>query len=366
MGYCGLSCAEFPTLPYRIDIVPGNKSFSVEAGETVLDAARRAGLALPYSCLGGVCGSCKASLISGSCDYPKQPPQALTAAERAHGDVLLCQAVPACDLVISAREVPSVAELPRRILPAKVIEKSLLAEDVMRIVLQTPTSQPLRWLAGQYIDVLLAEGKRRAFSIANAPHQGDHIELHVRRVPGGGFTQTLFDATPVGTLWRIEGPLGTFVPREDSERPIIFMAGGTGFAPVKALIEHFLHLGSTRPMQLYWGARRQSDLYMADLPQSWQRLHSGFRFDAVLSEPDPGTQGVWRAGQVHLAVLDDHADLGGYDLYMSGPPAMIEVARHRFVERGLPEHRLHYDSFEYAPDVIAAILAARAGLRAGP
>jgi CDP-4-dehydro-6-deoxyglucose reductase len=353
-------------LSFRVSIQPGNKSFAVAPGETVLDAARRAGLALPYSCLGGVCGSCRATLISGRCAYPNQPPQALSDAERAHGDVLLCQAVPVSDLAISAREVPSVAELPRRVLPARVAEKRLLADDVMLLALQTPANQPLRWLAGQYIDVLLEGGKRRAFSIANAPDAGGRrIELHVRRVPGGGFTQTVFDAMPVGSLLRIEGPLGTFVPREDSGRPIVFMAGGTGFAPIKAIVEHFLHLRSTRPMHLYWGVRHARDLYLPELPAYWQTLHPGLTFSAVLSEADGSDGGAWRSGHVHEAVLADHADLSPYDLYMSGPPPMIEAARHRFVEHGLDPGRLYYDSFEYAPDVIAAILAARAGLRAG-
>ncbi len=354
-------------MSFRVCIQPSNKSFAVDEGETVLDGARRAGLALPYSCLGGVCGSCRATLISGHYAYPRQAPQALSAAERAHGDVLLCQAVPTSDLIVSAREVPSVAELPRRVLPARVVDKQLLADDVMLLGLQTPNAQPLRWLAGQYIDVLLPEGRRRAFSIANAPDAGgQRIELHVRRVPGGGFTQTVFDATPIGSLWRIEGPLGTFVPREDSERPIIFMAGGTGFAPIKAIIEHFIHLGSTRPMHLYWGARHTRDLYMPELPERWRSLHPGFAFSAVLSEADGDDRGEHRSGHVHEAVLADHADLAPYDLYMSGPPPMIEAARRGFIERGLDSDRLYYDSFEYAPEVIAAILAARAGLRVAP
>ena len=351
---------------FRVCILPSNKTFSVAHDETVLDGARRAGLALPYSCLGGVCGSCKATLISGQCSYPQQPPQALTAAEQAHGDVLLCQAVAASDLVISAREVPSVSELPRRVVPARVIEKHLLAEDVMLLVLQTPALQPMRWLAGQYIDVLLPEGRRRAFSIANAPQNSQHIELHVRRVPGGGFTEQVFDATPLGSLWRIEGPLGTFVPREDSHRPMIFMAGGTGFAPIKAIIEHFLYLGSTRAMQFYWGARNRSDLYMPELPRSWQARHAGLQFTAVFSDPQAQPRDDERRGLVHEVVLADHPDLSAFDLYMSGPPPMIEAARHQFVAQGLDESRLYFDSFEYAPEIIAAILAARAGLKSAP
>ncbi len=352
-----------PRVSYRVTIQPGGKSFAVAAGESVLEGAGRAGLALPYSCLGGVCGSCKATLISGRCSYPRLAPSALSAEERAHGDVLLCQALPQSDLLISAREVPSVADLPRRVLPARITGKQLLAADVMRLCLATPRRDPLHWLAGQYLDVLLDQGRRRAFSIANAPHTGRDIELHIRRVPGGGFTQQVFDALPVGSLLRIEGPLGTFVAREHSERPILLMAGGTGFAPIKALIEHFLHLGTRRTMHCYWGVRSQSDIYLPQLPERFSAVHPGFDFHSVLSEPTADRAGNFRVGPVHQAVLADHPDLREFDVYMSGPPVMIDAARHAFTEAGLPAEQLYYDSFEYAPDIIAAILAGRAGLR---
>lgn len=350
-------------MAHRISILPGSKSFSAEPGESILEAARRAGLALPYSCLGGVCGSCKASLIAGHCDYPRLAPLALSADERAHGDVLLCQAVAQSDLTISAREVPSVAELPRRVLPARIVGKTRLAADVMQLRLSTPKAEPLRWLAGQYLDILLPAGRRRTFSIANAPHQGPEIQLHIRQVPGGGFTHTVFDALPVGSLLRIEGPLGTFVPREDSARPMILMAGGTGFAPIKAIIEHFLHLGSKRPMHFYWGARQLSDLYLPELPAHWASRHPAFHFTAVLSAAEANAASQHRSGLVHSAVLSDFPDLSPFDVYMSGPPPMIDVARHGFLGAGLHADRLYYDSFEYAPEIIAAILAGRAGLR---
>jgi len=233
---------------YSVTLQASGKRFTVAVGESVLDAARRAGLALPYSCLSGVCGSCKATLISGECHYPRNPPNALNAAEVARHQVLLCQAVPLSDLVIGAREVASVADLPRRVLALKLSEQQRLAPDVMRLVLQPAHRRALVYLAGQYLDVLLPAGRRRAFSIANAPHTGPQIELHVRHVAGGDFTNFVFNELAIGDVLRVEGPLGTFVPREDSERPMIFVAGGTGFAPVKALIEHFLHLGTRRPM----------------------------------------------------------------------------------------------------------------------
>jgi CDP-4-dehydro-6-deoxyglucose reductase len=339
-----------------------HKQFEVERGETVLEAARRAGLALPYSCLGGICGSCKATLLEGECAYPNQPPTALSPAERAGHQVLLCQAVAVTDLVLVAREVPSAADIPRRVLPLKLRALDRLAPDVARLNFVPPRGERLRWLAGQYLDVLLPEGKRRAFSIANAPEQAEHIELHIRHIEGGGFTHRVFTELAPGAVLRFEGPLGTFVPREDSERAMVFVAGGTGFAPIKALIEHFLYLGTARPMHLYWGARAERDLYLPDLPAQWAERHPAFYFTSVLSHPAPGEAKRHRLGPVHLAVLEDFPELSEFDLYMSGPPAMIEAARRAFVAARLPEERLFYDSFEYAPDVIAAIAAKRAGI----
>jgi CDP-4-dehydro-6-deoxyglucose reductase len=350
---------------FRITLTGSDKHFEAEGGETVLDAARRAGLALPYSCLTGRCGSCKATVLAGEVSYPAAPPEALSADERAHHQVLLCQAVACTDLRIAAREVPSVADFPRRVLSLKLIEKTLLAPDVARLVLRAPRNDRLKHLAGQYLDVLLPEGKRRAFSIANAPEDDAQIELHVRHVPGGGFTERVFRSLEPGAVLRVEGPLGTFVPREDSERAMLFVAGGTGFAPIKAIIEHFLHLGSTRPMHLYWGARTERELYLPDLPARWAAKHPALYYTAVLSDPEPGEAERHRRGFVHEAVLTDFPDLSEFDVYMSGPPAMIEAARRRFVQAQLPETRLYYDSFEYAPDVLAAIVRARAGIGAG-
>jgi CDP-4-dehydro-6-deoxyglucose reductase len=352
---------------WTVTLQGSGKRFDVAADENVLDAARRAGLALPYSCLSGMCGSCKATLVSGECHYPHNPPNALNAAEVARHQVLLCQAVPSTDLVIAAREVASVAHMPRRMLAMKLAHKQQLAPDVMRLELRPPRGERLQRLAGQYLDILLPGGKRRAFSIANAPHTGDAIELHVRHVAGGDFTHHVFTDLQPGAVLRVEGPLGTFVPREDSERPMIFVAGGTGFAPIKALVEHFLHLGTRRAMTLYWGARSAPELYLRALPEQWAAA-GALRFVPVISDvapvhpghPDQAQQ--LRAGFVHEAVLEDHADLSGADVYMSGPPGLIDAGRRSFVQAGLPEDRLYYDSFDYAPDVLAQILKSRAGI----
>ena len=347
-------------MTYAVTLAASGKRFDVREGETVLEAAHRAGLALSYSCLAGVCGSCKATLIEGRCDYPRNPPTALSASELAHDAVLLCQAVPRSDLVIAAREVASVEDLPRRELEVRVVARDVLSRDVMRLEL-SPVGAPLRWLPGQYVDVLLDDGRRRAFSIARAPHLGPNLELHVRRVAGGDFTNFVFDTLRSGDTLRIEGPLGTFVPREDSERPMLFVAGGAGFAPVKALVEHFLHLHTRRSMRLYWGARDEADFYLRELPESWLRMSRAFSFQPVLSDAAADARGQ-RGVLVHEAVLAGQRDLSGFDVYMSGPPAMIDAGRRLFVEAGLPEDRLYYDSFDYAPDVLAKILNSRAGI----
>lgn len=359
------------TIPDRVShtvtLQASGKRFDVLPGETVLEAARRAGLALPYSCLAGVCGSCKATLVEGACTYPRNPPSALNAAEQLRHQVLLCQAVPSGDITIAAREVASVADIPRRRLTLRIAGKRLLSHDVMRLHLAPAPGERLRRLAGQYLDVLLEGGRRRAFSIANAPaHTGSHaddaIELHVRRVAGGDFTNAVFDVLQPGAELDVEGPLGTFVPREDSERPLLFMAGGTGFAPIKALIEHFLALGTRRPIALYWGARSAAELYLRELPARWARDVAAFRFVPVVSDPEAGATA--RMGLVHEVLLDDEPDLSGFDVYMSGPPAMVDAGRRAFADAGLPEERLYYDSFDYAPDVIAQILRGRAGIDA--
>ena len=346
-------------MKYTVTLQATGKRFEVGEDENVLDAARSAGLALPYSCLSGVCGSCKATLVSGECHYPHNPPNALNAAEVARHQVLLCQAVPTSDIVIAAREIPSVAHMPRRVLPLRLMQKEQLAPDVMRLELKPPRGERLRRLAGQYIDILLPGGRRRAFSIANAPHLGDTVELHVRHVAGGDFTHHVFTDLAPGAVLRVEGPLGTFVPREDSERPMIFVAGGTGFAPIKALVEHFLHLGSRRAMTLYWGARSAPELYLRSLPENWAAA-GALRFVPVISDAEQS--GGLRRGFVHEAVLEDAPDLSDTDVYMSGPPALIDAGRRGFVQAGLPEDRLYYDSFDYAPDVLAQILQGRAGI----
>ena len=329
---------------YNVRIEPSGHVFQVARDETILDAALRHNIGLPYGCRNGRCGSCLATLEAGDVGYPSGETGALEGA--AADACLVCQAVPASDLVLRVREVESTAQIQTRTLPCRVDKIEQLAHDVVRMYLKLPENQRLQFLAGQYLDFILPNGHRRAFSIANAPHDDERIELHVRHIPGGEFTEQIFNKVQEKAILRIQAPLGSFVLREDSQRPIIFMGGGTGFAPIKGMIEHAFHVGLERPMWLYWGVRSRRDLYLPDLPAQWQRSHGQFRFVPVLSEPDSNWEG--RTGFVHQAVTEDHPDMSGFDVYMAGPPVMVEAGRDAFLAAGLTMDHMFSDAFEYA------------------
>jgi CDP-4-dehydro-6-deoxyglucose reductase len=331
---------------FRVEAEPSGHQFPVEPGETVLAAALRHNLGLPYGCRNGQCGTCIATLVEGAVDYPDGTPPALEGA--AAGACVCCKAVPQTDLRLRVREVERVAELEVKVLPCRVERLELLAHDVARILLKLPETQRLQYLAGQYLEFLLPDGRARAFSMANAPHDDAFLELHVRHVPGGRFTDQVFSKLKEKAILRIRAPLGGFVLREDSPRPLLFVAGGTGFAPIKAMIEHALHVGLDRPMRLYWGARSRRDLYLADLPARWASEREGFSYTPVLSEPDADWCG--RRGFVHRAVIEDLPDLGDYDVYAAGPPPMVQAAREAFLAASLPAERFYADAFEYAVD----------------
>jgi CDP-4-dehydro-6-deoxyglucose reductase len=283
---------------------------------------------------------------------------ALNADEMDAGFALLCQAAPLENLTIEAREIAAVRDLQVRMFPARVIEKALMAPDVIRLRLKLPASQRLQFLAGQYVDALLKGGKRRAFSIANSPAQEDEIELHIRHVDGGDFTGWVFNELEQRDILRFEGPLGTFFVRHDKpKRPMIMMGGGTGFAPLKSMIADLLEHGDRRPIELYWGARNPQELYLDSLPRQWDTDFDHIRYRRAISDSGHELEEGTFRGLAHNAVLDDHPDLSGFDIYMSGPPAMIESARKAFVKAGVPEERLFYDSFEFGLDVPVSVLA---------
>jgi len=343
---------------FKVTIASSGVTFSVNEGEPVLTAALRQGVMLPYSCKNGTCGSCKGVLESGEVHYPFHPPMALSREEIGQGCTLLCQAEPLEDLVVRAREIEAVRDIHVRKLPVRVIDKTPLAKNVMRLKLKLPAAQRLQFLAGQYVDVLLGGGKRRAFSIASAPQLEDEIELHIRHVDGGDFTGWVFDELKPRDILRLEGPLGTFFIRNDQlDRPMILMGGGTGFAPLKSMIEDLNYHQDKRPLHLFWGVRTARELYMLDQARQWAEQFEHIKFSSALSEPEVDTAGEAYAGFVHQAVLHEYPELSAYDIYMSGPPAMIDAARNAFEDHGARPRRIFFDSFEFGLDVPVRVLA---------
>jgi CDP-4-dehydro-6-deoxyglucose reductase len=333
-------------MTFKVQLEPSGHSFSVEKDETLLAAALRQNVGLPYSCRSGCCGRCAAKLCAGELSYPEGEPPALQGL--ASDMCLPCLAQPVSDITLQIDETESAAQIQARILPCRVVKVEHLAHDVIQLFLKLPEGQRLQFLAGQYLEFLLADGRRRAFSIANAPHDDELIELHIRHVDGGKFTDWVFNKLQERSILRIEAPLGSFVLDEASTRPMLFLAGGTGFAPVKGQIEHAIFRGIERPMALYWGVRSRRDLYLPELPQRWTAEHPQFSFVPVLSEPDSDWSG--RSGWVHEALLADHPDLSGFDIYMAGPPAMVFAARDAFLAAGALEEHMFSDVFSYAKD----------------
>lgn len=316
--------------------------------QSVLEAALAAGRGFPYGCRSGTCGSCKGQVVSGSVDHGEACLSALTPAERAAGLALFCQARPLSDLVVKVREAEALAEIAVRTLPARVAALERLAHDVMRVALKLPSSERLEFLAGQYVEILLPGGRARCFSLANPPGREGPLELHVRRYPGGLFSTQVFERMKEGDLLRLRGPLGSFHLAREGRGPVVLVAGGTGFAPIKAILEEALARAEDRPMRLYWGVRARRDLYLDALPRRWALEHPRFTYVPVLSEPLPEDDWDGRTGLVHAAVCEDLPDLSGQEVCMSGPPPMIEAAREAFLARGLAPESLHYDAFEFA------------------
>lgn len=333
----------------KVRVLPSGHQFAVKPGESVLEAALRQGVMLPYGCRNGTCGSCMGKVVAGRVEYGDKLPVALSEGEQADGMALFCQARPRGDLTIEVKET-MVRDLRVKKVPARVEKKELLAPDVMRIYLKLPAAQRLQFLAGQYIDFLLPDGRHRSFSLANAPHDDEFIELHIRHVEKGEFTAYVFDYMKEKSMVRIEGPHGDFYLREDSPRPMIFVAGGTGFAPIKSIVEHAFAAGVTRSMALYWGARAKVDLYLDKLPRQWTEEYANFQYSPVLSAPAEGDRWQGRTGFVHEAVVADHPDLCAYDVYAAGPPAMVRAVRDACIARGLPPEQFFSDPFEFATD----------------
>ena len=322
-------------MPHRITIKPSDHIFTTESGETVLQAALRGGFPLPYGCRNGACGSCKGKIIQGTVDFGRHNEDTLTDTEKKDGMALFCCAIPQSDLVIECREINAIKDIQVRNLPCRVEKMEKVASDVMILYLRLPANERLQFLAGQYINILMKDGKYRSFSLANAPYNDEFLQLHIRNYTGGVFAEHVFTQMKAKDMLRFEGPLGTFFLREDSDKPVIFIASGTGFAPVKSIIEHAFHTMdnrySERQMVLYWGTRTKTDLYLAELAGRWQEQHSNFTFIPVLSEPLPEDHWQGRTGLVHEAVMQDFDNLSGYQIYACGAPVMVRAARQDFI-----------------------------------
>jgi CDP-4-dehydro-6-deoxyglucose reductase len=338
-------------MTFQITVQPSGHQFSCDDDETVLSAAMRAGIGLPYGCKNGACSSCKGKVVSGAVAHRPHQRRALSEEEEAAGLSLFCCAVPQSDLVLQAREVAGSGDFPVKKMPSRVSTMDRMAPDVIVISLQLPANETLEYRAGQYIEFLLRDGKRRSYSMASAPGAGP-VTLHIRHMPGGLFTDQVFGAMKERDILRFEGPLGTFFVREDSDKPMVLLASGTGFAPIKAIVEQMKMSDSRRQMVLYWGGRRPQDLYMDALCRQWAEEMPNFRYVPVVSDAQPEDSWNGRSGYVHHAVMEDLPDLSGYQVYACGAPIVVESAKREFVQQcRLPEDEFYADAFTTEADL---------------
>jgi len=332
---------------FEIHTVPCGRTVTAKKGETILEAALHGGLSFPYVCRDGACGACKGKILQGTVDYGVYQKSALTDAEKAEGKALFCCAKPLSNLDVECHEVNALKKFPIKTLAFRVQKMVRVAPDVMLLDLRPEGGEQMNFIAGQYIAVHLDDGSKRSYSIANAPHESDRLELHIRLIPGGKFTSHVFGGMKEGDVLKVEGPLGSFYLHEDDDKPIIFMSGGCGFGSIKGMVEHAFKAGLKRSMVLYWGARTPADIY-SDLPEKWQREHGNFKFIPVLSEARPEHAWQGRTGLVHEAILQDYPRLDGHQVYACGSPEMVEAGRAPFVDRGLPEDQYFSDAFSIA------------------
>lgn len=339
-------------MSFLIAIADKDISFDCAKDETVLDAAERAGYAIPYSCRKGVCSSCAGAIVSGqavvrgrgACTGPAQ-------------DVLLCQARPQSDLVVAPTRIRSADIIERKTFTVKVRKIERPAADVAVLHLRLPIGRRAIFQAGQYLRVLMRDGDSRNYSLANPPQKNDELELHIRHVPGGKFSESVLAGLAKANTLDIELPYGEFALSDNSDRQAILIATGTGFAPIKSMIENVIRHGEARSIHLYWGANREGDLYMTDLLAEWAAAHAWFQYTPVVSSPGPSWSG--RTGFVHRAVMSDYPDMAALEVYACGAPAMIDAAQRDFLNHaGLPRDAFFSDAFVPTGDNGATSLSA--------
>jgi CDP-4-dehydro-6-deoxyglucose reductase len=340
-------------MTFTITVQPSGRAFQADATETLLAAGIRQGIGLPYGCKDGACGSCKCKLVSGSVSHGAHQAKALSTEEEAAGYVLTCCGTAQSDVMLESRQVTEAGAFPIKKMPVRVSSLTRASHDVMVLRLQLPAADAFQYHAGQYVEFLLRDGERRSYSMANAPHTqaaGPQMELHIRHMPGGTFTDQVFGTMKEKDILRIEGPYGSFYLREDSDKPVVLLASGTGFAPIKAILEHMVHKGITRSATLYWGGRRPADLYQSAWIEEQLKVMPNLRYVPVVSDalPEDGWSG--RTGFVHQAVLQDQPDLSGHEVYACGAPVVVDSARRDYVAAGLPEEAFFADAFTSAKD----------------
>ena len=343
-------------MTFQITVQPSGRSFVANADETLLTAGIRQGIGLPYGCKDGACGSCKCKKLSGQVTHSAYQPKALSDDELAAGYVLTCCASANSDVVLESRQVTHESAYPIKKLPVRVSALERASADVMVVTLQLPANDTFKYHAGQYVEFLLRDGSRRSYSMASAPHlQADKpmMELHIRHMPGGKFTDHVFGGMKEKEILRIEGPYGSFFLREDSDKPIVLLASGTGFAPIKAMLQHMQHQGITRPVTLYWGGRRPADLYQSGWLQAQCAAMPNLRYVPVVSDAQPEDQWTGRTGFVHQAVLQDTPDLSGHQVYACGAPVVVASAQRDYLAAGLPEEEFFADAFTSELDKVA-------------
>ena len=335
-------------MSFNVTVQPSGRTFAAEPDEALLAAAIRQGIGLPYGCKDGACGSCKCKKLEGSITQGPHQLKALSLAEAEAGFILTCCATAHSDIVIESRQVTDESAFPVKKMPTRVASLAKVSHDVMVVRLQLPAADVFKYHAGQYVEFLLRDGDKRAYSMGNAPHtqlENPGVELHIRHMPGGKFTDHVFGAVKEKEILRIEGPFGSFYLREDSDKPMVLLASGTGFAPIKAIIEHLQFKGITRPAVLYWGGRRPADLYMNDWVNTKVAEMPNFSYVPVISDALPEDAWTGRTGFVHNAVLQDLADLSNHQVYACGAPIVVDSAKAAYATAGLPEDEFYADSF---------------------
>lgn len=340
-------------MSFEVVLQPSGKRFTVQEGSSILKAGHDADIPLPYSCRAGACRTCRGRIVEGRVDHGHVHPTYLPVEEREQGYALLCQAQPLSNVVIEVQELDIMASIRSRISPGRVMEMRRVTADVMIVRIKLPMNEDVQFLAGQFVEFVLDSGERRAYSIASPPSIGGvtNIELHIRHTPGGLFTDYVFDGMEIRDLVRMELPLGTFFLREDSDKPIVLLASGTGFAPMKSILEYARQKQFNRPMTLYWGGRTRADLYEMDWVNQYAAANEWFEFIPVVSDATPACDWDGRTGFVHLAVIEDIPDLSQHQVYACGAPIMVESAKRDFgAQCGLPLQEFFADSFLDAGD----------------